>query len=154
MVWRRTPEEAKRHDGPNRKRQMKARIGEGIPVGLLAYEAGEPVAWVSIAPRETYRSLGGPEAEPGEAVWSLACFYVPRRRRGEGLVHRLIEAAVRHARSKGASAVEAYPVDETAPSYRFMGFVPVFEEAGFREIGRAGYRRHVMRKEFGKRREP
>jgi hypothetical protein len=25
-----------------------------------------------------------------------------------------------------------------------MGFVPVFERAGFREIGREGRRRHVM----------
>jgi hypothetical protein len=41
--------------------------------------------------------------------------------------------------------VEAYPVAPDAPSYRFMGFVPVFEEAGFAEVGRAGTRRHVMR---------
>jgi hypothetical protein len=41
--------------------------------------------------------------------------------------------------------VEAYPVDADSPSYRFMGFVPVFAEAGFAEVGREGKRRHVMR---------
>ncbi|WP_199728828.1 hypothetical protein [Corallococcus sp. CA053C] len=41
--------------------------------------------------------------------------------------------------------MEAYPVDADSPSYRFMGFVPVFTSAGFEVVGRAGSRRHVMR---------
>jgi hypothetical protein len=60
-------------------------------------------------------------------------------------MRRLIAAATDYARENGATVVEAYPVDPDAPSYRFMGFVPVFAEAGFAEIGRAGRRRHVMR---------
>jgi GNAT superfamily N-acetyltransferase len=100
---------------------------------------------VSVAPRETYRNLGGPPAEPGDSIWSIVCFYVPRKRRGEGLVHRLIAAAVGHAWSRGATIVEAYPVPPDAPSYRFMGFVPVFERAGFVDTGPAGVRRRVMR---------
>ena len=39
----------------------------------------------------------------------------------------------------------AYPVDHDSPSYRFMGFVPVFQQHHFVETGRAGSRRHVMR---------
>ena len=78
-------------------------------------------------------------------MWSLACFFIKRPYRGRGLTRRLIEAAVEHARANGAAVVEAYPVDPGAPSYRFMGFVPVFAEAGFCEVGRAGSRRHVMR---------
>ena len=145
MVWRRTSEEAKRHDGPDRRIQMLERIAAAVPVGLIGYADGQPTAWVSIAPRETYRNLGGPPAEPGEVIWSLVCFFVPRKRRGQGTVRALIAAAVDHARANGATVVEAYPVDAAAPSYRFMGFVPVFAEAGFSEIGRAGSRRHVMR---------
>ena len=145
MVWRRTPEEGRHHTGPDRKRQMKARVDRGVPVGLLAYADGKPVAWVSIAPRESYRNLGGPEARPGETIWSLACFFVTRAFRGRGLTRRLIAAAVDHARDNGATVLEAYPVEAAAPSYRFMGFVPVFAAAGFTEIGRAGTRRHIMR---------
>jgi hypothetical protein len=52
---------------------------------------------------------------------------------------------VAHAFGKGAKAVEAYPVDETSPSYRFMGFRRMYEPLGFREAGRAGTRRTVMR---------
>ena len=61
------------------------------------------------------------------------------------MTRRLIGAAVDHARENGATVVEAYPVDPTSPSYLFMGFVGTFEAMGFREVGRAGTRRHVMR---------
>lgn len=78
-------------------------------------------------------------------VWSIVCFYVPRAMRKQGVGRRLLEAAIAHARSRGAKVVEAYPVDEDSPSYRHMGFVTTFKSEGFVEIGRAGTRRHVMR---------
>jgi len=143
MVWRATPAEAKRRDGAGRKAAMAERIAAGAPVGLLGYLDGEPVAWCSVAPRSTYRRLAGDDG-PGEGVWSIACFFVVRRLRGQGVTQRIIEAAVEYARAHGASVVEAYPVDPDSPSYRFMGFVPAFEKAGFCEVGRAGRRRHVM----------
>jgi len=145
MVWRRTSEEAKQRAPLDRKRQMMKRIAAGTPIGLLAYDKDEAVGWVSIAPRETYRNLGGPEAKSGEIVWSIVCFFVPRKRRGAGLVRQLIAGAVDHARENGATIVEAYPVPPDAPSYRFMGFVPVFTAAGFTDEGMAGVRRHVLR---------
>jgi GNAT superfamily N-acetyltransferase len=144
MVWRGTTEERKRTDALSRKAAMRRRIEEGVPVGLLAYVDDVPVAWCSIAPRETYhRSLGGAPDE-GEKVWSLACFYVSKRVRGQGVAKALLEAAIAHAKRRRATIVEAYPVDEDSPSYRFMGFVSTFEERGFVEVGRAGSRRHVM----------
>ena len=145
MVWRRTAEEAKLQAPADRKRMMLERIDAGTPVGLLAYRGEEPIGWVSIAPRETHRALGGPPAETGDAIWSLVCFYVPRRLRGRGLVRELLAGAVDHARANGATIVEAYPVDPDSPSFRFMGFVPVFAEAGFSDLGMTGTRRHVMR---------
>ena len=145
MVWRATAEEGRGTSGAVRHLQMQHRIETGVPVGLLAYDGDTPVGWVSIAPRDSYRRLGGPEAAPGEVIWSLACMFVPRRRRGQGMAHSLIAAAVEHARARGATVLEAYPVAENAPSYRFMGFVPAFARAGFTEIGMAGTRRHIMR---------
>ncbi|AKR57405.1 GCN5-related N-acetyltransferase [Devosia sp. H5989] len=145
MVWRATAEEGRGTPGEVRRGQMLGRIARGVPVGLLGYDGGKPVAWVSIAPKPTYRRLKGPEPAPGENVWSLACMFVLRKWRGRGLAHQLIAAAVAHARAEGADVVEAYPVAPDAPSYRFMGFVPAFEAAGFSPAGMAGTRRHVMR---------
>jgi GNAT superfamily N-acetyltransferase len=145
MVWRRTAAEAKLQAGPERRRMMMERIAAGTPVGLLAYDGEEPVGWVSIAPRETHRALGGLPAEPDEVIWSLVCFYVPRRLRGAGRVRKLLAGAIDHARKNRATVVEAYPVDPDSPSFRFMGFVPVFAKAGFEDLGMTGTRRHVMR---------
>ncbi|NJM43098.1 MAG: GNAT family N-acetyltransferase [Brachymonas sp.] len=143
MVWRATPEEAKRPDGASRKAAMMQRIAASTTVGLLGYLDEEPVAWCSVAPRSTYRRLVD-DGKPDEGIWSIVCFFVVRSLRGQGLSQRMIAAATELAKSKGSRLVEAYPVDPESPSYRFMGFIPTFEAAGFQEVGRAGTRRHVF----------
>lgn len=147
MVWRATPAEAKRTDGASRRAALHARVADGVPIGILAYSNGAPVAWCSIAPRSTYRQLGGPDdfVDEPHAVWSLACFFVKREMRGQGVGDRLLQEAVALAGRRGARVVEAYPVARDSPSYRFMGFLETFERFGFKEVGTAGSRRHVMR---------
>jgi GNAT superfamily N-acetyltransferase len=146
MVWRSTVTEAKQRDGASRRAAMQSRIEAGVPIGILGYRDGAPIAWCSIAPRDTYRHLGGlDDSEAPERVWALACFFVKREYRGHGISKRLLLAAVDHAARNGATIVEAYPVDPDSPSYRFMGFVETFSEAGFLKVGQAGRRRHVMR---------
>jgi GNAT superfamily N-acetyltransferase len=148
MVWRARGAEAKKTRGAARKSQIKARVDDGVPIGLLRYVDDTPIAWCSIAPRSTYRPLLGEGAanEPAGDVWSLVCFFVRREFRGRGITAQLIEAAAEYARRNGATILEAYPIDPDSPSYRFMGFVPAFTAAGFEETGRAGTRRHVMRR--------
>jgi GNAT superfamily N-acetyltransferase len=145
MAWRRVPAGVGPTDRTRRKASMKLRIRKGTPVGLLGYLNGEPVAWCSVAPRATYRGLVS-DGSADEGTWSIACFFVERKHRGTGIARRMLAAAVRHARAHGARVVEGYPVDEDSPSYRFMGFTPMFAEAGFRETGREGKRRHVVRR--------
>jgi GNAT superfamily N-acetyltransferase len=149
MVWRPAPAQVRTAGPAVRKAALHERVAAGVPIGILGYLDGEPVAWCSIAPCETYRRLGGVEDDDDERVWSLVCFFIPRRLRGRGISARLIEAAAQHARRHGATVLEAYPVDADSPSYRFMGFVPKFQAAGFGEVGRAGTRRHVMRLRLG-----
>jgi GNAT superfamily N-acetyltransferase len=146
MAWRAEGPETRKTDRASRKAAMARRVRANVPIGLLGYLDDEPMTWCSIAPRETYRPLGGPEEpSPPGSVWSIACFFIDRRLRRQGVMKQLIAAAVEHARAQGASIVEAYPVDPDSPSYRFMGFVSAFREAGFQQVGRAGSRRHVMR---------
>ena len=150
MAFRRTADEVKVASAANSRRQIVNRIRDGVPVGLLAHDGEEAVGWVSVAPRETFRLKGGPAGD-GADVWSISCFYVPVARRRAGLMRRLIAGAVAHARANGATVVEAYPVDPDSPSYRHMGFVPVFADAGFDDLGRTGKRRHVMRRTWRRR---
>ena len=149
MVWRASAAESKDTSGKARKAALKSRVDHQTPIGLLGYQGQEPVAWCSIAPRPTYRHLGGIEDEAQENVWAIACFYVIRRLRKLGITRQLIEAAVLQAKQNGATIVEAYPVEPDSPSYRFMGFVESFKAAGFEEVGRAGSRRHIFRRRIG-----
>ena len=146
MVWRRMPS-GKRSDAAAKKAALRQRVEDETPIGILGYVDGEPVAWCSVAPRESFRETGG-SAFPTDSqasVWSITCFFASRRFRGRGITRRLIEAAVERAERQGANIVEAYPVDFDSPSYKFMGLVSSFEALGFREVGKAGSRRHVMR---------
>jgi GNAT superfamily N-acetyltransferase len=150
MPYRATAAENRRLDRETRKDGMRARVMAGVPVGILAYAGGEPVGWCSIAPRPTF-PRPNTSAVPGAAnaddplVWSLTCFFVPRRLRGSGLASRLLRAALDYAREQGAAAVEAYPVDPDSPSYGFGGYRPMFQAVGARELGPLGRRRHVVR---------
>ncbi|MBI3974657.1 MAG: GNAT family N-acetyltransferase [Chloroflexi bacterium] len=150
MVWRAAGDTLKDRTRAARKQSMRHRIEAGEPVGILGYLDGEPVAWCSIAPRDTYQRLGGPAAGDGETVWSLICFYVLRRLRGQGIARQLLAAAVDRAAKCGATIVEAYPVAPDSPSYRSMGTTTMFRAAGFKEIGRAGTRRHIMHLTLGR----
>ena len=150
LPYRATREEAEQRDRATLKAGMARRIQQGEPVGLLAFDGDTPIGWCSVAPRPTFPRLrtfsvtGAADANDA-SVWSLTCFFVPRRLRGRGLATRLLDAAIDRARTQGARALEAYPVDPESPSYRYGGLRPMFSAAGFRDIGRLGKRRHVMR---------
>lgn len=145
MVFRARGDELKHTDRKSRKRAMSRRVHDGTPVGLLGYVESEPVAWCSIAPRSTYVRLIR-DGSPDEGVWAITCFFISRAHRKQGILKRMLAAAIAHARKRGAKVIEATPVDTDSPSYRFMGFVPMFDAAGFTETGREGTRRHVMRR--------
>lgn len=129
------------------KAALRSRVTDHVPIGVLAYGDGVPVGWCSIAPRESYRPLGGPEH--GQRVWAVACFFVLRAWRGRGLFDALLAAAIAYARDNGAKIVEVYGAERDSPSYRFMGLREVYEAAGFIAVGTAGTRRTVMRLTLG-----
>ncbi|UVK52848.1 GNAT family N-acetyltransferase [Mesorhizobium sp. AR02] len=145
MAWRHSGREHIQND--EKKRQMTALVDAGTPVGILAEIDGKTVGWCSVAPRETYRRLSKQQDDSETGVWSVVCFYVPRVLRGGGLASALLDAAIDHAFAEGARLIEAYPVAEASPSYRFMGFREMFAARGFKEAGMAGSRRHMMRLE-------
>jgi GNAT superfamily N-acetyltransferase len=142
MVWRMTKEEQKRSNTVNRKKFIKKRVRSKTPIGLLAYIDDEPVAWCSVAPRETHLRLGGDESL--DKVWSITCFFVRKEYREQGLIDQLITHAQKYAGKNGAKYIEAYPVAPGSPSYRFMGFTKTFKKADFEFVKKAGTRRNVM----------
>jgi GNAT superfamily N-acetyltransferase len=142
MVWRNMNEGADRANKADKKRSLKAYVNDQHPVGIICYAHSEAIAWCSIAPRESYRELSGDSSLRN--VWSLVCFFIKKEHRQKGITEGLIQQAIKYAKDNGAKYVEAYPVDPESPSYRFMGFKPVFDKLGFEFKHRAGQRRYVM----------
>jgi GNAT superfamily N-acetyltransferase len=142
MPWREMEQGKSRNSKSDKKEALKNSVNDNIPVGLLAYDDSNPIAWCSIAPRDTYRALGGDETI--ENVWSLVCFFIKKEYRGRHLTELLINEAVNYAKRNGAKYLEAYPVDPHSPSYRYMGYKSTFERMGFTFKHMAGKRRNVM----------
>jgi GNAT superfamily N-acetyltransferase len=126
---------------------MEQLVREGSTPGLLAYDGGRAVAWISVAPRESYgqlvrsRTYAPPDDDAG--VWSIACLYVHPTERRRKLARGLLERAIAFAFEHGATAIEAYPASVvkrsdymgSLPGYSKLGFVPV-REAGTRTVVR------------------
>jgi len=154
MWWRLPAPEWKRGKGESNRRALQALVRRNVPIGVVAYRGREPAGWCAVAPRadlprlERSRVLAPVDDTP---VWSVTCFYVARPYRRGGLSTRLIEAAVKFARSRGARLVEGYPVDlragkSIADAWAFTGFASSFRAAGFREVERRSKTRPIMRR--------
>jgi GNAT superfamily N-acetyltransferase len=136
--------------------------GSETTSGLVAYLDGEPAGWCAVEPRSAYGGLvrnnrvpweGRDEDKADDSVWAVTCFVTRAGFRRRGVSRALARAAVDFARSRGARALEGYPMlDEPAQGWLLhefhVGSRGVFEHAGFTEVGRPTVRRVVMRIDF------
>jgi GNAT superfamily N-acetyltransferase len=145
-------------EGSRNKKALRALVDHGRVPGLIGYENGSPVGWISLGPRDDYGKLErSPVMKPvdDKPVWSIVCFYVDPRARGRGVSEALLRGAIDFARSKGARLLEAYPVDKAErshPDFMFFGAKPMYDRAGFREVARRRETRPVMRRSIRPRR--
>ena len=151
MHYRRTGSSSTGKAGTSNKRELLALASSDRPPGLVGYLDGEPVGWISLGPRADYLRLQrSPVMKPidDEPVWSLVCSFVAKSRRGIGIQHRLLAAAIDFARRSGATILESYPVDKPERShddFMFFGSRSLYEAAGFRYVQRRSPTRCVMR---------
>lgn len=152
MFWLVSGSELKKIAGDGARERFRARIEAGAEPGVLAFRAGAPVGWCAVEPRDNLaRIRRSPVLKPDReetGVWSVSCFYVPRAERGRGVTAALLDGAVRHARQRGATAIEGYPRDTDRRLSRgelYLGWPALFERAGFREVRRPAPSRPIMR---------
>jgi GNAT superfamily N-acetyltransferase len=149
------------HDEPDNRSALRREVLDAEPpVGLLAYRGDDAVGWTRVVPRATLPGITGNRAlarvlDPDPGAWWVACFVVRREQRGTGIGVALLEAAVDWAAQHDASVLDGHPVDTRAtagtasPSAVFTGTLPMFERAGFTEVGRTYRTRPVMRRTLG-----
>jgi GNAT superfamily N-acetyltransferase len=129
--------------------------------GLVAYLGAEPVGWCAVQPRVEYPGLlrvyrtpweGRSEDKRDDTVWAVTCVFVRAGFRKRGIAYALAASAVEHARSRGARALEAYPMRTEAGEITWdeihVGAQSIFAAAGMSEVSRPGVRRAVMRIDF------
>jgi GNAT superfamily N-acetyltransferase len=147
MRWRLTSAEYKRSTKEGRVATLDGLVAADAPVGVLAYQDGEPVGWVAVAPREKlgalerFKALARIDNEP---VWSVTCFFIDSQVRRQGVTLDLLRAAVTYAISQGARIIEGYPV-EPGNLYTYMGSPTTFRAAGFVDVTSPGRERLIMR---------
>jgi ribosomal protein S18 acetylase RimI-like enzyme len=157
-MWnRQTNAEFDVHHGADNQAALRSLVADGPP-GLLGYDDGEPVGWVSLGPYSDFARLArSPVAKPvtgtkggdPDHTWAITCFVIRKDRRGMGIATALLDAAVAYAADQGASVVLGYPVDpvrRTENSAAWMGVASMFTAAGFTEVARRRPTRPVMKK--------
>jgi GNAT superfamily N-acetyltransferase len=150
--WRLRHREFNGTSAAEHREVLHGRACSDSPPGLLAYRDGEPVAWVSVEPRENFAAFEHArvyKAVDDTPVWAVTCFYQREDVRGTGLTTHLLRAVKEHVRASGGTAVEGYPEDPDnladSGTPGFMGIVPAFEHAGFEEVERLSNGRPVYR---------
>lgn len=154
-LWPRVPNaEWQSLDRETRKARFRAVVEAGPPPGVLAYEDGRAVGWVSVGPRGTVirfdRSRLSRDEVP-DTVFAVTCFYVRSSHRKAGMMPLLLDAAITYAQEHGASAVDACPIDTERKlvwGEGFVGLYNVFQAAGFVEIARRSPTRPLVRLEL------
>lgn len=157
--WRGIPVEER----VERLRQQTGCGNPGAPStsGLVAYLDDEPVGWCAVEPRTAYPRLlrtrvpwaGRTEGRADPSVWAVTCFATRTGFRRRGVSRALARAAVDFARSRGARAVEGYPMvlrpgQDMSGGELCVGSRGIFADAGFVEVSAPTPRRVVMRIDF------
>jgi GNAT superfamily N-acetyltransferase len=161
------PREAfKSFPAADRAMRLRAQTNAGRPratetTGLVAYLGDEPVGWCAVERRIDYPGLlrvyrtpweGRNEDKSDVGVWAVTCVFVRAGFRKRGVAYALAEAAVEHARDRGARALEAYPMRSAAGGITWdeihVGAQSIFAAAGMEEVSRPGIRRAVMRVDY------
>jgi GNAT superfamily N-acetyltransferase len=134
------------------KRALKALVDRGVVPGLIGYEKGQPVGWVSLGPREDYAKLQrSPVMKPVDEklVWSIVCFFVDAKARHRGVAAAVLGGAVAWAKKQRVALLEAYPHDKRQRSvddFMWFGAKAMFDRSGFVEVARRRPQRPVVRK--------
>lgn len=152
MWWRVKRSQFNEQKGEGNRQAMKDLVDSGETPGILAYAGDRAVGWCALAPRDNYpvlnnsRILGKVDDLP---VWSIVCFFIDKKYRGQGLTVQLLRSAIDFVGEQGGAVLEGYPYQpkkEKMPAvFAYTGLFSAFKKAGFVEAARRSPTRPVMR---------
>jgi len=111
-------------------------------VGVLVYEEGDLVAWVSVGPIVdfywTWKRVGA-LGDAAKNTAGIVCFTIAKNHRNKGRQKEILEALKVYGKSQGWTSIEGYPFDASAiekhkSNVIWPGVTKGFSEAGFQRI--------------------
>ncbi|MDN5204728.1 GNAT family N-acetyltransferase [Fulvivirgaceae bacterium BMA10] len=152
MTMRLSSKAYENNKGDSNKRKFHNLVKENQPLGILAYDRDKPIGWCSVSPRETLTRIENSryfKRIDDQPVWSIACFFVLKEFRHEGMSLNLIREASKYAFDQGANIIEAYPIipkkDRVPEVFAWVGFSSTFKKAGFKVVRQPSETRVMMR---------
>lgn len=134
------------------KEAMHELVLNNRPTGILGFYEGQAVAWCAFAPREDFIKLEKSRVHKridDQPVWSIPCFFIDKKFRGQGISVELLKAVISYARENGIRIIEAYPTIPTTErlpdSFAWIGLHKSFERAGFEIVDRTSKNRPMVR---------
>ena len=141
--------------GDKAHRMMRKLFTGGQISGLLAYDGARPVAWCSFGPRAVFprtERIKAYQRDDIEGIWSVNCFFIDRRYRGQGLARLMLAAALKFMKKRKVKMVEGYPVtltkdgNQLPAAFAYTGPLAVFEKAGFEIVQQLSAARPLVRR--------
>jgi len=121
------------------------------PLGVLAYNNKEAIAWCSISPKQRLNDMKKSRmmSHTGEEItWSIVCRFIKKEWRMKRVSSYINSRAVEYAFANGAEIVEAYPVvsknDRMPDVFAWTGIWKSYEKAGFSVVKKLSETRLIM----------
>jgi len=141
LYFRLTSAEFSALKGRERPDYLESLCARDDSPGMVAYLDGNPVGWCALGPRHEMGRLERSRTIPKVddlPVWSVVCFVVRPGYRRRGVARTLLDGAIEYARSRGAIALEGYPVytggKQISATFAYVGTTTLFERAGFHRV--------------------
>lgn len=143
MKWRNMDHyHAFKAEHPERLREaVVTRVRSGFHVGALAYEQGNLLAWISVAPLNEvfwcWRRMAALGSEKAAKAAAITCLTLVSDQRGKNRQKDVALALINYGRSHGWERIEAYPFDQAVacnnPKLAWPGLERPYANAGFRK---------------------
>jgi len=138
--WVPTWEEWKRRTPAENRATREDLLRRGERDGYLLLDAGRPVGWCQVGPRDRLAKLVAQYGlAPDPDAWAVTCVEVAPSHRGRGAAARLLKGVLADLRARGVRRVQGFPRPGAAlePVQAWTGPEGLFRSAGFREVARA-----------------
>ena len=142
----------------NTKKAMHETVKSNQPTGILGIYNNQAIAWCAFAPRKDFIKLENSRVHKridDEPVWSIPCFFIDKKFRGQGVSVEILKGIINYAKEKGIKIIEAYPTiptkDRLPDTFAWIGLYKSFERAGFEIVDQTSKNRPMVRYYTGSR---